>query len=527
MLEAFLSPELLPSTQAVIRIAYGLLLTGTLLFFLPHWRRLFLTSRFGGYGATTKKVLAVQNPVVLPIVMTAWLCSAVLLTLGQWTVPAAALNAAFCWYFFVAMRWSGLHRGFGAPGFMTWWMGISVFLVEFTSHYAPAARSLAILAVQADFAFIMLSAGTYKAIAGYAHNEGMNYGMANPAWSYWPNFFACVKPNHIFLRTANHLGWSVEVIGAVMMLIPGLRFWGGLMILLSFVYVWAQIRLGTLCGIVIACCLFFFTAESWGGYALAAITPMTFTQTAVIAETGTTWLTWLSATVLATYLVLLPLAHAGLFFNFLTKRPLPRLIQSALAAYTNALGIIIWRVFSADHTRFFLRIYAEPRGQRSGEQPGLQRLQKANKEDSDRSLRRDERTQVAETMFVQPPAHRRVINDYQTRVPRFRHVVESITLTCIFTSRRYFASRPEVFEQKLLTYAATLPHSDDEQLVFQYVHMEKAKHSLRFLTESEHIVDVKTGTVSERSLGAQRAIPAPRSVVFEAAGHGSYVAKGG
>ena len=33
-------------------------------------------------------------------------------------------------------------------------------------------------------------------------------------------------------------------------------------------------------------------------------------------------------------------------------------MQSALDRYTNAFGIIIWRVFSADHTNFFGRIWA-------------------------------------------------------------------------------------------------------------------------------------------------------------------------
>lgn len=521
MFEAFLNPQLLPETQAAIRMIYGALMTGTLLFFFRHGRRFFLSSRYGGYGDTTAKVVAVQNPLVMPLLGAAWLSATVLLTLGKWTVPAAAVNAACCWYFFVALRWSGLARGLGAPGFMSWWLGVCVLLLEFTGQLAPAARNLAILAVQVDFALIMLSAGIYKSIAGYRHNEGMNYGLANPAWSYWPRWYGRIRPEHFIFRGSNQLGWSMEILGAACMLIPSLRFWGGLIILLSFVYVWTQIRLGTLCAVVIACCLFFFTEGSLGSTALVALMPQQLTQTVTIASGGAAWLNVLATTVLGAYLVLLPLAHAGLFYNFLSRRSLPKLLQMPLVAYTNALGIIIWRVFSADHTRFFVRIYSElhdATAQVTSTSAGSARFLGL-------TLRRDDATAIAPTMFVTPAANRRVINDYATRVARFRHVVESITLTCIFTARRYFASRPEVFQNKLLTYARTLPGEPGERLVFQFVRLEKAEREMRYVAESEHTVDLKRGTVTERLLESQPAPPPRHSVVFESAGHGSYVAR--
>src|SRR5262249_61541970 len=62
------------------------------------------------------------------------------------------------------------------------------------------------------------------------------------------------------------------------------------------------------------------------------------------------------------YLVLLPLAHAGLFYNFYARGRLPGPLQRALDAYTNFFGIIIWRVFSVDVVNFFIRIHREPAG---------------------------------------------------------------------------------------------------------------------------------------------------------------------
>ena len=71
------------------------------------------------------------------------------------------------------------------------------------------------------------------------------------------------------------------------------------------------------------------------------------------------------ATVLSTglwvYLLLLPFAHGGLYYNFYLRRAFPGPIQWAPRLGTNAFGIIIWRVFSVDIVNFFVRLWREPR----------------------------------------------------------------------------------------------------------------------------------------------------------------------
>ena len=182
-------PDLSSSTQTVVRIGYGLLLLLTIVQALPESRRFFLSERWGGYAASSPDVDAFQNPVVLPALMAIWFAAAACLTVGWWTVAAAAVNVVLCRYFFVHMRWKGVLRGMGAPGFYTYWLGLAVCLLEYTSQYAVALRPFALLVVQADVAFIMLSAGIYKFAAGYPRNEGMEVGMANPMWGYWWRFY--------------------------------------------------------------------------------------------------------------------------------------------------------------------------------------------------------------------------------------------------------------------------------------------------------------------------------------------------
>src|SRR5581483_7753603 len=171
-------PELSPAVQEVFRIAYGTALLGALLCILPHARRFFLADRWGGYAESTLDVRCVQNPLCLVLILTCWMSCAVALMVGSYPVLASFCNVLFCRYFFVHMRWKGLLRGMGAPGFLTYWLGGVIFLLEYTTYYAPHLQSLALLVLQVDYAFIWLSAGIYKITAGYPRNVGMELGMA-------------------------------------------------------------------------------------------------------------------------------------------------------------------------------------------------------------------------------------------------------------------------------------------------------------------------------------------------------------
>src|SRR4029079_15934873 len=196
---------------------------------------------WGGYAQSRPAIDAVQNPVVAPILGAIWLAAVVALIAGQWTVTAAAINLALSYYFFIRMRWSGVLRGMGAPGFISFWLGAAVFLLELTSRHAPAIRGLALLTIQIDSALIMLSAGIYKMVAGYRTGDGMQLGMVNPEWGYWAERWSQWPPLHPVFRTLNELAWSTEVVAGLLMLFAPTRLLGGLAIALSFVFIATQI----------------------------------------------------------------------------------------------------------------------------------------------------------------------------------------------------------------------------------------------------------------------------------------------
>jgi hypothetical protein len=476
-------PELSAPVQAVIRCAYGVLLLGTLLMALPHGRRFFLSERWGGYGKSTPEVDGIQNPVVYPTLMCIWLACACLIALGRWTVPAAFVNLLLCRYFFVQMRWKGVARGMGAPGFMTYWLGAVVLLLEYTSRHAPAQRPLALLVAQADFAFIMLSAGLYKLSAGYARNYGMELGLANPAWGYWWRTYAGLPPGHSVFRVMNQLAWSTEVVAAILMLVPPTRFLGGLLIVGSFLFIATQIRLGLLCETVVVTGLLFVNPGAPGDAWIAWLLPASASAPAGLAA-------WpvanaVLAACLWAYLGLLPFVHAGLFYNFYGRRSLPRILQGALETYSNFFGIIIWRVFSVDVVNFFVRIYEQPR------------------HGGDRIL----------------------VSHYGLRGGlRYSHVCESIAVTSVFTTLKYYPSNDALFRERLLRYARTVPCRDGCVLTFEYVSIRKELRRFEFIPVAEFVVDARRGSIEERILDRSVLVRAAHAVspVHEGTRPGTY-----
>ena len=488
---SFIDPQLSPAMLIAIRVGYAVIMLGTLLTTLTN-PRFFLCERWGGYAESSRSVDILHNPRMYPIIQAVWIGCMVLLIIGQWTVLAALINVILARYFFIYMRWKSVSRGMGAPGFIAYWMGMVVLILEFTTAYAPSLFHLGLLLVQIDFAVIMFSAGFYKLQSGYAQRNGMELGCCNPQWSYFPDFYKKRSPSHWTMQTFNQLAWSMEILGAVMMLIPPLRFLGGLLIFLSFGFILPQIRLGWLTYHDMLCSLVFFHPGSLGDQLISQIMPLS------LASSNPTlvfhpMLINLIGLLFVGYLILLPLAQIGLYSNFYLKYRLPTPFQTMLERYTNFFGMIVWRVFSQDLVNFYIMIYHQPKG--GGE--------------------------------------RTTITHYGWKGGiwgnRYSHVGESILITSLFTTLKYYPSNTQRFQERLLRYSRTLPVPDGHEIVYEYVSLGKNEDETQ-VTETilaEHIVDLEQATVTEVILNDSVSIRAPISVspVHEGVTPGSYVPK--
>ena len=409
---------LTPSTQAFIRVAYGVLMLGTLLWAVPNWRRFFVSERWGGYAESSREIDFLHNPFGSALVAVLWFSSVTLLTLGYWTTIAALVNLIFCYYFFVRMRWKGILRGMGAPGFMSYWLAAVVFLLEYALHHQPSLMPLVLLVAQVDFAFIMLSAGIYKFTAGYASNHGMEGGMVNPQWGYWWWIYQKLSPHHpLFPFSESHGVVAGSHRGSVDAL-PPTRFIGALLMLGSFVFIATHIRLALLCEMVIVCCVLFFYPGSYGDQLISFLVP-SVTVPATVALPGMLDKSDRDLP-LALSRPVTTRARRSVLQLLQTQESSGELSSDALETYTNIFGIIIWRVFSADHTNFFLRVYERPRA----------------------SSRRGAGDRLAFR-------HQQGQSSLQSR-GRIDYV-----LTTLFTTLKYYPSNDQIFHERLLRYART------------------------------------------------------------------------
>ncbi len=448
-------PSLSNSSLAFIRTVYGCLLLILLTHASIHWRRFFVSGRTGGYfdpaEGFEEKLHSVNGA---RLVLCAWFLSAVCLVCDFYTPFAAALNLVFCRHFFVSTRWKSIARGFGAPGFMTYWLSLWLFLLEITCRFASPCKSLVLLASQLDFSLIMLSAGTYKLLSGYAKDHGMEYGMVNPQWGYFPYFFQKFRTTSVLFKFLNHMAWSTEVVAGILMLIPSMRLVGSFLIFASFLFIATQIRLGILCEIVMTCCLLFIPANSFLDRIICSAVPYAVTPAACPDLVIT-----LISLALFGYMVITPLVHFSLFFNLFARKRLPGILQRMVDAYANTFGIIVWRVFSADLTNFYINVY-------SLDLSGRQLISKYSYLDG----------------------------------VRFSYVCEAITITSLFTLRKYYPSDLSLFEERLLRYASTLPSCSSQVFEFEYVSLRKEESLFVYRPISSYTVDLKLRQVKERIL---------------------------
>jgi hypothetical protein len=318
----------------------------------------------------------------------------------------------------------------------------------------------------------------------------MQIGMVNPEWGYWVSHWRRWPPRHPLFRFLNEMAWATEVIAGILMVIPATRPVGAVAILLSFVFIATQIRLGFLCEMVIVCCLLFVPSGSAADRMIAAALPISAGQPLRSERVLRDGVQQVIVTCFWGYLFLLPIVRAGMFYNQLGHRALPPALQRALDAYTNVFGLIIWRVFSIDVVNFFVRIWEEPA---SG-------------------------------------AARRLVSDYEgwPGIRRFRQVAESITITSVFTTLKYYPTNRSLFVDRLLRYARTVRHPPASVLVFEWVSVVPRADRFDFVPIAEYRVDTTDGSVQETALEAMKDIvsvsaAAPTSPVHEGARPGSYV----
>jgi hypothetical protein len=467
-----------------------LLLLGSLLlldwlFYLPIFSSLFATEENNRFTkASQARCILISVP---------WLLAIGLLAFGDGILRWAA--CVFLWllfrHYFILRRWSTVRRGSGAPGFMSHWTLLWVTMIE-TARLLDGSGwlvSQVLWAARVDFAVIMICAGTYKAFVGFLSGDGMDYGRVNPYWGYHWRALMKGRPNDLLSRGENFLASIVEIGGGILMLIPYVpaQILGGFLITISFIYVSLFIRLGRLAWLMALLPAIFLP-----GLLLSAAQSVPVIQ---LPPAGLI----LCALPFWIFIALLPLVKISQYLNLFANKRLPDFLQKISDKVANTLPVIIWRVFTPDLTNFFVRV----KGVRDQEIVPLA---------------------TEDVAYNYTNWHNSWIKN------RFLHVTESIALVSIFTTLKYFPSRPDLFNEKILRYSASLNASlrvPCDKFLYEYVAIEKTPSAFVHRHVLNYIVDLSSCTVLRESIDPEfdPSKPAKRSPIRESIASGSYLKK--
>lgn len=449
-------------TQAFIRIGYGILFLIEFLIMLPFSQIYFTSEKYHGCIQSSKWTDTLLTPRGYRVLIRLWMGIVMLLVLGVWPLWITSLNLFFCYTFFIRMRWTSITRGMGAPGFIPTWLAHLVFWLEYSTYCGDPQgnlRPLVIFTFQFDFAIMMIDSGINKIFHGYPQNMGMNYGMANPAWSYWPEFFHKLPFHHPLFTLSNHAAYIFQILGGVLMLIPGLKWFGAFLICAGFLGVKCIIRLGVLCDMLMLITAIYTVPNGWLHQIILGVMRPLSPEILGIYEAPTI-LNEVIRLFFYAYLILLPAAKLGMYYNLYGKKSLPEFLQIFLEKFTNAFGIILWRVFTIDTVDFFIRTYFEDRQTKQ------------------------------RTLYTRYGRWQWGGNN------RFLWVGESVMMDIVFNTERFFP-QTGLLRQRLLRYAKTMPCPENSAVVFEYVVIRPDEKGYPHIPAKEFRVDLENGTVEQ------------------------------
>jgi hypothetical protein len=425
----------------------------------------------------------------LPLVLLAWAAAAVSLGIGFYPIVGAAVLWLIVRHFYIANRWKNLFRGGGAPGFMSHHTTLFILLLEAAAllDRSGLLGDRVFLMYRIDFGVILLCSGTYKSLSGYLRGEGMEYGLANPMWGYWFRVFRRLNPRGIIVRLQDLAAAGGQVVMGMLLLFPQTSAIGAALCILGFLGLMPVVRLGRLAALMAVIPLLWLPPLGVHFEPVRTFSPINTPQVVLTALT----------VLIFGYIAILPFVKVMQYLNLFLSVSYPRPIQAALTRYANRVPIIMWRVFTPDVTNFFVRIYAVDRSS-GAETPLL----------------------VEEGTY----AYREIFTRFRWSA-RFLHVTESIALTTVFTTLKYFRSQRGLFEERLRDYARTL--GTDERLRFEYVSIAKGEKSFEYRPVADFFVDPVSDEVAEHRLDADfdYGAPARLSHIRETTGFGSYVPK--
>lgn len=392
---------------------------------------------------------------------TTWLLSAVALITGQRTMAGAIGMFAVCRWLFVDSRWRGIFFGASAAGYVNYFVTFAVLLFEVAIAVDPAGRLFqdVVFVVRVQFAFVLLCGGLYKLLTGYLRGEGIEYGLVNPAWSYFHARLRRVEPGSALWRSLDIVGSFGEAGAGVLMLVPhpAARAVGEIFTIALFAGIAVTIRVGRLPVMMILTAVFLLRIPD--AVAVAPGAPPPSSLAAALHHA------------LYIYVALVVVVKITQYLNHFYYRPVIEPVQTIVTLANELVPIPMMRVFMPDFTNFFVRIWSI-----------------------------DARTGVEKTILHESTTYSYGHWGDLKRKLRYLYVGESITLASIFCSLKIFKPSWEQFQKEVLAYASTVVLPGDEAVKMQYVALEKGEGCFIYRAACDFHVDLRKQVVREEPI---------------------------
>lgn len=251
-------------------------------------------------------------------------------------------------FFYIESRNTNLFRGGGAVGILPALLVSYLTIIEFMNlislEWINSQYFLCIMIIH--IGLIMLDSSINKMTSGFFSNQGFQFALFNPFWSYWSSVSLLRKlPNNIW-QIVNFIIPLTQFFFALLIIFLPYQYLGILSLSVGFIILTFIVRLGTLT-ILISCFITLYVNLSSFEFTFEYL-PLNVLYTNINIIVLISGLIYLFILVFGQLLV-----WSNFYFSFFLWKP----VQNLFDRINWHFPILVWRVFTPDVVNLYCKIF--------------------------------------------------------------------------------------------------------------------------------------------------------------------------
>ena len=190
----------------------------------------------------------------------------------------------------------------------------------------------------------MLDSSINKMLSGFFRNQGFQFALYNPFWSYWPNYKTFRMIPSSFWQMINIFLPISQCLIACMLLLPNFQFIGVFLLCIGFIILTFIVRLGTLT-ILLSSLIILYLDGINPSYQLMLFDEFIGQLNPIVFGIG------------FLYLSILIIGQLLVWFNYYMNIFLWRPLQKIVNCINSHLPILVWRVFTPDVVNLYCLVF--------------------------------------------------------------------------------------------------------------------------------------------------------------------------